>query len=163
MTLRITFGMCHHGKSSSSVSFRCQVDVLVEDEEGNFLVFQQHNYGLKATSLAVVSRHLSPFEAALKGGKAELLSEMQRVSDNWIELGEYRGDANRGAGLVTCLLARHSKSTSQQPAVSQDLETKELVVLSPQALKDALLSNKFLEVKWAATAALGLLQLQGSD
>lgn len=135
--------------------------MLVEDEEGNFLVFQQRNYGLKSTSLAVISRHLNPYEEALQGAKDELLGEMQRVSDTWVALGEYQGDANRGAGSVTCFLARHSKSTSK-PRDSQDLETKELVVLTPQALKDALLSNKFLEVKWAATAALGLLQLQSS-
>eukprot|EP00045_Choanoeca_perplexa_P005820 m.48718 g.48718 ORF g.48718 m.48718 type:complete len:230 (+) comp13311_c0_seq2:155-844(+) len=145
------------------VDFRNRVDVLVENEDGDFIVFQQRNYGLGSMSLAVISRHLDPYEDVLEGAKAELESEMHRVSDTWINLGEYRGDANRGAGLVTCMLARHSRPKTGKRHESQDLEQKEKVVLTRQALKDALLANKFLEVKWAAAAALGLLHLQSSD
>eukprot|EP00730_Choanoeca_flexa_P010733 TRINITY_DN20878_c0_g1_i1.p1 TRINITY_DN20878_c0_g1~~TRINITY_DN20878_c0_g1_i1.p1 ORF type:complete len:233 (+),score=36.55 TRINITY_DN20878_c0_g1_i1:114-812(+) len=143
------------------VDFRNRVDVLVEDEDGNFIVFQQRNYGLKSTSLAVVSRHLEPLEEPLEAAKAELRSEMQRETEDWTVLGEYRGDANRGAGLVTCMLARHTRPIKAQvlePA--EDLEKKDQVILSRGALKDALIGNKFLEVKWAATAALGLMKLE---
>jgi hypothetical protein len=138
-----------------------QVDILVEDEQGQFLVFEQVNYGLAEPSLAVVSKHLEAYEDPLQAAKSELQEEMGRVADVWLPLGQYRGDANRGAGNVVCFLARRSRPGSTGGRIaSNELETKKAVKLSRPDLLAALLQNRFREIKWAGTVALGLLRLQ---
>ncbi|EDQ92232.1 uncharacterized protein MONBRDRAFT_31349 [Monosiga brevicollis MX1] len=144
------------------VDFLDRVDVLVETTEGTFLLFEQTNYGLGENSLAVVSRHLQPHEEPIQAAKHELLSEMGRVAEEWVHLGHYRGDANRGAGTVTCVLARRSstiENESRERPKSNDLERKKLIELSQAGLRDALLLNRFREIKWTATVALALLKL----
>ena len=94
------------------------VNVLVEDSDGTFLVFRQTKYALNGESLAVVGGLLNVLDASdlenphmevpLVAAKRELLEELGRGADEWITLGTFRTDANRGSGYTTCFLARHT-------------------------------------------------------
>ena len=142
----------------------CQVDILVEDEEGRFLMYRQTNYGLPSQSLAVLSARLRKHEDPLRAAKDELAKEMGRRSQHWVDMGTYRLDANRGGGFVTCFLARwsHAMDESQRRS-TDDLESKKLVRLTRLELRKAVLAGALLEVKWAATAGLALLHLEQMD
>lgn len=139
-----------------------QVNVLVEDDQGRFLVLQQTKYGLPEVSWAVVGGLIEPFESPLAAAQRELLEELGRETrpDRWLYLGRFRTDANRGGGFVNCFLARHTKPVLTAPGRSDDLEQQNLQVVSREHLIELVLENKFAEVKWTATVALSLLRLQ---
>ena len=128
--------------------------VLVKMIEGKYLCFRQTKYAVEGTSLAPVAGMLEPGEEALQTAKRELLEEAGCVSDDWIELGSYVVDPNRGVGTVDLFLARDARQIAQPE--SDDLEDQELILLSRQELEEALLAGQFKILSWAACIALAL-------
>ncbi len=133
------------------------VNALVQDESGDFLCFHQGKYGIEGTSLAVLGGYIEPGEEPLAAVQRELLEEMGCVASEWIRLGAYRVDANRGAGTGYLFVARHARRVAEPHA--DDLEELELVRLNETRLRTALSSGEFKVLAWAANVALGLMYL----
>ena len=128
--------------------------------EGDYLCFRQVKYGVEGTSLAPVGGYLEPGEAPLAAGQRELLEETGYEAAEWIDLGAYRTDANRGAGMGYLFLARGAHQVAEPDA--DDLEEQHLLHMDRASLATALAAGEFKALAWATTVALALLRLGNS-
>jgi len=133
------------------------VDVLAEDTAGKFLIFRQYKYAVNGQTLAPVGGYLEPGEDQLVGAKRELLEETGYISDQWIKLGKYHVDANRGVGIAHLYLARAARQV--QPRDADDLEEQQLLMMGRDDLEDALESGGFKVLAWTTVVVLGLRYL----
>ena len=134
------------------------INVVVETEEGKFLCFRQTKYAIEGTSLAPVGGYMEPGEAPLATAQREVLEETGYRAREWISLGSYIVDANRGAAVGHLFFARGAYHVQERDA--DDLEEQELLLLSRAELKAALDAGEFKVLAWAAVVALCLLHLQ---
>jgi ADP-ribose pyrophosphatase len=134
------------------------VNVLAVTSQGEFLCFRQTKYGVEGTSLAPVGGYLEPGEEALVAARRELLEETGYEATDWINLGRYRVDGNRGAGVAYLFLARGARPVGEPDA--DDLEEQQLLRLSYPEIKAALAAGEFKVVSWTTVVALALLYLQ---
>lgn len=132
------------------------VNVLAVTEAGQFLVFRQGKYGLDGASLAPVGGYIEPGEAPLAAAKRELLEEMGCEAAEWIPLGEFLVDPNRGIGKGFLFLARGAHPVAEP--IVDDLEEQQLLRLDRAALERALREGEFKVLAWAANVALALMQ-----
>ncbi len=132
------------------------VDVVAITDDGQFLCFRQTKYAIDGLLLAVIGGYIEPGEDPLSAAKRELREETGYAAREWIELGRYRVDANRGAGTGHFYLARHARHVGVRNA--DDLEEQELLLLHRSEVEAALASNQFKVLPWAAIMALALLR-----
>ncbi len=134
------------------------VNVVAVTQEGQFLCFRQTKYGIEGASLAPVGGFLEPGEDPLLAGQRELLEETGYEAGEWIPLGNYRVDANRGAGMAYFFLARGARRVAE--ATPDDLEEQELLYLTRSEMEAALASRQFKVLPWTAIVALALRHLE---
>jgi len=135
--------------------------VLAVTEDGEFLCFRQTKYGVDGSSLAPVGGYLEPGEDPLDAAQRELLEETGYEASDWINLGHYRVDGNRGAGMAYLFLARGARRVAEADA--DDLEEQELFHLSRSEIEAALAAGEFRVLPWTTAVALALLYLYRGD
>lgn len=140
--------------------------VLAVTQDSEFLCFRQTKYGVEGTSLAPVGGYLEPSlaviqEEPLAAAQRELLEETGYEASDWIDLGHYRVDGNRGAGMAYLFLARGARCVAEVEA--DDLEEQELLRLSRSEMEAALAAGEFKVLPWATGVALALLYLYRED
>jgi len=133
------------------------VNVIVVTESGGFLFFRQTKYGVKGPTLAPVGGYLEPGEDPLETARREVLEETGYEAPEWISLGSFVVDGNRGAGTGHIYIARGARLVREPEA--DDLEEQQLVCLSHAEVETALDSGEFKLLSWAATVALALRRL----
>jgi len=84
---------------------------------------------------------------------------------DWVYLGRYRTAANRGGGFVYTFLLKHAVPlvpSGGRPGFvgTGDGESQELLYLNQKDAFRAVSEGRFVEVKWAATFALALLNVR---
>ena len=131
------------------------VNVAVVTQAGEFLCFRQTKYGVEGTSLAPVGGYIESGEAPLAAAKRELLEETGYTAQDWIELGNYVVDGNRGGGRAYLFLAHGARHVAGPSA--DDLEEQQLLHLSRTEIEAALAANEFKVLSWATTMSLALL------
>ena len=130
------------------------VNVLAVTEEREFLCFRQTKYAVDGTSLAPVGGYLEPGEQPLAAAQRELLEETGYQATDWVDLGHYGVDGNRGAGTAYLYLARGAHRVAE--ASPDDLEEQQLLRLSRSDLETALVDGEFKLLSWATIVALAL-------
>jgi ADP-ribose pyrophosphatase len=130
------------------------INVVVLTEAGQYLCFRQRKYGVPEPMLSLVGGYIQPDEAPLAAAQRELREETGYVSDDWVELGHYLVDPNRGIATGNLYLARGAYKVCEID--SDDLEEQELVLLSRQELEQALAEGEFKILAWAAAVAFAL-------
>jgi len=126
--------------------------------EGKMICFRQVKYAVEGESLAPAGGYIEPGEDPLAAAKRELLEETGYSAPEWIPLGSYPVDANRGAGTGYLFMALGAEVTAE--ASADDLEEQVLVFLTRAEVEEALLTSRFKVLPWAATASLALLHLK---
>jgi ADP-ribose diphosphatase len=132
------------------------VNVLAVTGEGKFLVFRQGKYGLDGESLAPVGGYIEPDEAPLDAARRELLEETGYEAAEWISLGHFLVDPNRGVTMGYLYLARGAVQVTEPNA--DDLEEQHLLLMERAELEAALRDGQFKVLAWAANVALALIQ-----
>jgi ADP-ribose pyrophosphatase len=136
------------------------INVVAVTDDDRFICFRQVKYAVDGTSLAVVGGYLEPGEEPLAAAQRELREETGYEAREWIDLGRYAVDANRGAGVGYPFLARGAQRVGD--IIADDLEEQELLLLSRAELETALANGEFKVMPWATAVALALLKLKAS-
>lgn len=132
------------------------VIVIAQDDHQRFLVFEQTKYAALGTTLAPVGGYIQKGEEPLAAAKRELLEETGFVADEWINLGNFMTDANRGNGRGYYFLALNA-TKSNLTHTSDDLEEQELHFFTANQLRSALEQNQVQIITWQAGFAMALL------
>lgn len=132
------------------------INVVAVTDSGEFLIFRQTKYAVTGTTLATVGGYLEPGEEPLAAAKRELLEETGYTAPDWIALGQYVVDGNRGAGVAYLFLATGATRVAERDA--DDLEEQQLL-LSRADIEQALRAGEFKVLGWAAAVALALPRL----
>jgi ADP-ribose pyrophosphatase len=130
------------------------VNVVAVTEEGAFLCFRQTKYGLQGDTLAIIGGYLNPGEDPLAAAQRELREETGCEAPEWISLGHYLVDPNRGVATGHLYLARGAQRVAEP--VSDDLEEQQLIHLSRVELENALENGEFKVLAWAAAVGFAL-------
>jgi ADP-ribose pyrophosphatase len=133
------------------------VNVVAVASDGRFLLFRQMKYALPEPSLALVGGYLEHGENPLIAAQRELLEETGYTSTDWLDLGSYRVDPNRGIATGYLYLARQVTLVTEPTA--DDLEEQEIVFLERADLEYALDRGEFKVLAWAAAVSLALRAL----
>jgi ADP-ribose pyrophosphatase len=135
------------------------VIVVAVTEDGAFLCFRQTKYALAGETLAVVGGYLNDSESPLSAAQRELREETGYEAVEWTDLGRYWLDPNRGMATGHLFLARGARWVA--PIASDDLEQQELLHLTHEEVRAALLAGRFGVMAWTAALALSLQYLDG--
>ena len=135
--------------------------VLAVTEDKKFLCFRQTKYAVDGTSLAPVGGMLEPNETSLEAAKRELLEEVGYEASDWINLGSYILDPNRGIATMYLFLALNAKQVAKPN--SDDLEDQELLFLSQNEIENALKTGEFKILAWSAVVAMSLNYLNAIE
>jgi ADP-ribose pyrophosphatase len=131
------------------------INVVAETREGKFIVFRQTKYAADGITLAPVGGYLNAGEDALTAAQRELREEAGYQADEWVALGKYAVDGNRGCGNANLFYARGAHFVGK--SVSDDFEEQEMLLLTRDQLNTALINGEFKILAWAANVALALL------
>ncbi len=133
------------------------INVVLITEDDQFVCFRQTKYAVEGTSLSIVGGYMEPGEDALTAAKREVLEETGYEAPDWMPLGSYAVDANRGAGNAHFFLAQNARWVQEIDA--DDLEEQELLLLSRNEVERALQNGEFKVLPWAAIVSLALNRL----
>jgi ADP-ribose pyrophosphatase len=136
------------------------VNIVATTETGQFLCFRQTKYAVAGISLAPPGGYIEPGEDPLAAAQRELLEETGYAAPEWVSLGHYAVDSNRGAGTAYFFLARQAHRVADP--IADDLEEQELLLLSRAEVEAALAAGEFKALPWAAVMALALFYLRQS-
>jgi len=133
------------------------VNVAAITHDGNFLCFQQTKYSVEGVTLAPVGGYIEPGEDPLAAAQRELREETGYESPQWMSLGIYVVDGNRGAGKAHLFLAQNAVRVTTPKA--DDLEEQELLHLTRAEVETALATGAFKVLAWSTVMALALMKL----
>lgn len=133
------------------------VNVVAVTAQERFLCFRQVKYGIEGMTLGIVGGFVEAGEEPLRAARRELREETGYEAVDWVPLGSYRVDPNRGVAMGHFYLARQAQYVA--PRNADDLEEQELVLLTRSEMEAALDGGEFKVLAWAASIAFALRQL----
>ncbi len=133
------------------------VNVVVQDEDENFVCFRQTKYAAEGTSFAPIGGYLEPNEDPLACAKRELREELGYEARQWISLGKFPCDGNHGNGFAHLYLACEAHQVGE--IIADDLEEQEIVILSRAEMMQLLLDGEFKVLSWSTAVALSLFHV----
>ncbi|MGZ9223638.1 MAG: NUDIX hydrolase [Anaerolineales bacterium] len=133
------------------------INVVAVTADERFLCFRQVKYGVEGTTLGIVGGFVEEGEEPIEAAHRELLEETGYESTDWIPLGSYRVDPNRGVAVGHLYLARQAQYIA--PRNADDLEEQELLLLTRSEMETALTRGEFKVLAWVAAIALALRRL----
>jgi ADP-ribose pyrophosphatase len=134
------------------------VNVIAQTVEGKFICFRQTKYAVNGVTLAAVGGMLEPGEEPLVAARRELREETGYEASDWVSLGSYVLEPNRGVNTVYLFLARQARQVAQADA--DDLEDQQILFLDRAELRSVLLAGEFKTVMWTSAVAMALLYLE---
>ncbi len=101
---------------------------------------------------------MEPDERPLEAAQRELREEMGCEAAEWISLGSYLMDPNRGVATGHLYLALNARIVAEPD--SDDLEEQALISVSVAELEEAFLAGEFKVMSWSTLVGLALSHLR---
>ena len=133
------------------------INVVALTENNRFICFRQVKYGIAENTLSIVGGYVDEGEKPLAAAKRELLEETGYEAPNWLSLGSYLVDPNRGIATGHLFLARQARYIT--PRNADDLEEQKLLLLTKTELEASLECGEIKVLAWAAAVAFALRHL----
>jgi ADP-ribose pyrophosphatase len=133
------------------------VNVVAVDENDNILCFRQVKYAVEGVSFAPVGGYIDDDESPLVCAKRELKEEMGGEAAEWVALGNFPVDGNHGCGTGHFYLAKGVRKLYDM--TQDDLEEQELITLTQEEAREALMRGDFKVLSWSTAIALALFAL----
>ena len=133
------------------------VNVVAVTEDGYLVCFRQVKYGLDGETLGIVGGFVEAGEDPFVAARRELLEETGYESADWVPLGSFCVDPNRGIATGHLYLARNARYI--KPRNADDLEEQEIVFLTRTEIESALANGEVKVLAWAASIAFALRNL----
>ena len=133
------------------------INVVAITEDGHFICFRQVKYGVEGTTVGVVGGYIDEGEEPLAAAQRELREETGYESNDWLSLGSYLVDPNRGIATGHLFLAQHARYVT--PRDADDLEEQELLLLTREEIENVLKKGEIKVLAWAAAVAFALRQI----
>jgi ADP-ribose pyrophosphatase len=133
------------------------INVVAVTEDGHLICFRQVKYGIEGTTLGIVGGYVEEGEEPLTAAQRELLEETGYESPDWVSLGSYLVDPNRGIATGHLFLARQARYVT--PRDADDLEEQEQLLLTREEIEAALENGEIKVLAWAAAVAFALRYL----
>lgn len=130
------------------------VNVVAITDDDRFLCFRQVKYAIDSITLATVGGYCEPNEDHRVAAERELMEETGHAAKAFTHLGSFPVDGNRGAGVAHLWLATGVHKVAEINA--DDLEEQQMLFLSRDEVKSALLAGEFKGLSWAAAVAMAL-------
>jgi ADP-ribose pyrophosphatase len=134
------------------------VNIAVITDAGDWVCLRQVKYAVKGTTWAPVGGYLEPGEEPLAAAKREVLEETGYEAADWLSLGTYQVDGNRGVAQAHLFLARGAQRVAEPHA--DDLEEQHVALLTRAEVEAAVAAGEFKVLPWAAVMALALLAVK---
>ena len=134
------------------------VNIVAVTKDEKFLILKQNKYAVDGESLAPVGGYIEPGEDPLNAAKRELQEETGYASDEWIDLGSYIIDSNRGCGKSFLFLAKNIYKVSEPTEI--DIELPEIHFFHKSEIETALKNNQFKVLPWVTNILFALKQLK---
>ena len=128
--------------------------VLAVTSGHRFLCFRQTKYAVEGITLAPVGSMLNPDEKPIDAAKRELLEETGYKASDWINLGSFVLDPNRGVATIHMFLALNARKVAEPD--SDDLEDQELLYFSQNVIENALKAGEFKVLACASVVSMAL-------
>lgn len=122
------------------------VNVVAVTDENKFIIIRQYKYAVGGETLSIIGGYIEKNEIPLYAAKRELLEETGYYSDEWISLGNFLVDSNRGCGNAHLFLAKNAKKISEPD--SGDLEEQEIILLTRSEVEKSLSEGEFKTLPW---------------
>ena len=133
------------------------VNIVAVTKDGKFLILKQNKYAVEGDSLAPVGGYIESGEDPFEAAKRELQEETGYASDEWIDMGNYIIDSNRGCGKAFFFLAKNIYKVSEPTEI--DMELPAILFLTKQEIESAIDRNQFKVLPWVTKILLALKQL----
>jgi ADP-ribose pyrophosphatase len=135
------------------------VNIVAVTETEQFVSLRQIKYAAGEVGWGIAGGYIEPDEPPLVAAQRELREETGYEAAEWVSLGHYPVDGNRGAGTAYPFLALNARQITTPDA--DDLEEQELYLLDRTQVERFLAEGEFKVMPWAMTVALALLWLDG--
>lgn len=133
------------------------VSITAVTDEDKFIILRVNKYAVQHSSIATVGGYIEPGEKPLDAAKRELLEETGYESPDWVPMGNYIIDSNRGCGNVYFFLAKNAKKIGEPTEI--DIENPEVILMSKNEIEHAINNNEFKVLPWATNILLALKYL----
>jgi ADP-ribose pyrophosphatase len=145
----------HAVENYQTVNMPAYVVIVGFTDEGRVIVERNYKHGPRRVCLNLPAGYIASSEEPLAAAKRELAEETGYEASDWLPLGSFVNDGNRGAGVGHLFLARHAQQVSEPN--SGDLEEIEIHLLSPDDLTEAIRAGDMPVLSSAAAFALAVL------
>lgn len=130
------------------------INLIAVTPDNKLLCLRHPKYAIEGTTLAPIGGYIEPNENPLDAAKRELLEESGFSSDEWIELGNFVVDSNRGCGKGYFYLAKNAVKICEPTEI--DIESPQIVFLTKKEVEKALENGEFKVISYALNIALAL-------
>lgn len=120
--------------------------------DGQAIIERNYKHGPRRVCLNLPAGYLEAGEEPLTAARRELLEETGYAADEWVPLGQFANDGNRGAGTSFLFLARDARQIAQPDA--GDLEELEIGLMPLDQLAESVRNGEVAIL--AIAAAIGL-------
>jgi ADP-ribose pyrophosphatase len=133
------------------------INLLAVTADQKFICLKHPKYAIDGITLAPVGGYMEKDEEPLAAAKRELLEETGYVANEWIDLGTFVVDSNRGCGKGFLFFAKNAVKVSEPTEI--DMENPEIIFLTKDELISAILNGEFKVLSYALTISLALTKL----